>query len=137
MEEDKKEFFNRIIKRMADCLATVPSDEREMWVQAAVLDVWKPELKAGDLEKLTEGFMRLINKELNEDKKYIKVPWDENEDDDIMVSVIDSALEYLDEHGNYFSEPIKVSDMRKWLREKLPSKFNTSEIKESRLCYQS
>lgn len=137
MEQYKKEAFNRIIKRMADCLATVPPDEREMWVRVAVLDAWKPELKTGDLEKLTEGFMRLINEELNDCKNYIKVPWDENEDDDIMVAVIDSALEYLDEHGDYYSDPIKVSDMRKWLREKLPSKFNTSEIKESILCYQS
>lgn len=131
------EIFDRAIKRMAECLAGESEDDRRILIQSAILDEWKTELKSGDLEKLTEGFMCLINKELNEDKKYIKVPWDENEDDDIMVSIIDSALEYLDEHGNYFSEPIKVSDMRKWLREKLPSKFNTSEIKESRLCYQS
>ena len=131
------EIFDRAIKRMAKCLAGESEDDRRILIQSAILDEWKTELKSGDLEKLTEGFMCLINKELNEDKKYIKVPWDENEDDDIMVSIIDSALEYLDEHGNYFSEPIKVSDMRKWLREKLPSKFNTSEIKESRLCYQS
>lgn len=131
------EIFDRAIKRMAECLAGESEDDRRILIQSAILDEWKTELKSGDLEKLTEGFMCLINKELNEDKKYIKVPWDENEDDDIMVSIIDSALEYLDEHGDYFSEPIKVSDMRKWLREKLPSKFNTSEIKESRLCYQS
>lgn len=131
------EIFDRAIKRMAECLAGESEDDKRILIQSAILDEWKTELKPGDLEKLTDGFMCLINKELNEDKKYIKVPWDENEDDDIMVSIIDSALEYLDEHGNYFSEPIKVSDMRKWLREKLPSKFNTSEIKESRLCYQS
>jgi len=131
------EIFDSAIKRMAECLAGESEEDRRILIQSVILDEWKTELKPGDLEKLTDGFMCLINKELNEDKKYIKVPWDENEDDDIMVSIIDSALEYLDEHGNYFSEPIKVSDMRKWLREKLPSKFNTSEIKESRLCYQS
>lgn len=45
------------------------------------------------------------------------------EDDEIMVDVIDKALDYLDKYGDFFSEPITVQDMRVWLKSKLPSKY--------------
>lgn len=41
------------------------------------------------------------------------------EDDHIMTSIIDSSLEWLDTECDYFSEPVTVKDMRKWLKEKL------------------
>ena len=45
------------------------------------------------------------------------------EDDEIMVSIIDSALEYLDHYCDFFSKPVTVQDMRKWLKDKLPSRY--------------
>lgn len=45
------------------------------------------------------------------------------EDDEIMVDVIDKALDYLDKYGDFASEPITVQDMRDWLKSKLPSKY--------------
>lgn len=45
------------------------------------------------------------------------------EDDEIMVDVIDKALDYLDKYGDFFSKPITVQDMRDWLKSKLPSKY--------------
>lgn len=45
------------------------------------------------------------------------------EDDEIMVDVIDKALDYLDKYGDFVSEPIDVQDMRDWLKSKLPSKY--------------
>lgn len=46
------------------------------------------------------------------------IQWEDNQDDDIMVDTIDSALAYLDEECEFFSEPITVKDMRQWLRDK-------------------
>lgn len=46
------------------------------------------------------------------------IQWEDNQDDDIMVDTIDSALAYLDEECEFFSEPITVKDMRQWLRGK-------------------
>lgn len=46
------------------------------------------------------------------------IKWEDNQDDDIMVDTIDSALAYLDEECEFFSEPITVKDMRQWLRDK-------------------
>jgi hypothetical protein len=55
------------------------------------------------------------------DVKVIQVEM--TEDDEIMVDVIDNALDYLDKYGDFFSEPISVKDMRNWLKAKLPSKY--------------
>lgn len=46
------------------------------------------------------------------------IKWEDNQDDDIMIDTIDSALAYLDEECEFFSEPITVKDMRQWLRDK-------------------
>lgn len=46
------------------------------------------------------------------------IKWEDNQDDDIIVDTIDSALAYLDEECEFFSEPITVKDMRQWLRDK-------------------
>lgn len=46
------------------------------------------------------------------------IKWEDNQDDDLMVDTIDSALAYLDEECEFFSEPITVKDMRQWLRDK-------------------
>lgn len=56
-----------------------------------------------------------------EEVKVIQVEM--TEDDEIMVDVIDKALDYLDKYGDFFSEPITVQDMRVWLKSKLPSKY--------------
>ena len=56
-----------------------------------------------------------------EEVKVIQVEM--TEDDEIMVDVIDTALDYLDKYGDFFSEPITVQDMRDWLKSKLPSKY--------------
>ena len=72
-----------------------------------------------------------------EEVKVIQVEM--TEDDEIMVDVIDKALDYLDKYGDFFSEPITVQyldkygdffsepitvqDMRDWLKSKLPSKY--------------
>ena len=56
-----------------------------------------------------------------EEVKVIQVEM--TEDDEIMVDVIDKALDYLDKYGDFFSEPITVQDMRVWLKFKLPSKY--------------
>ena len=59
--------------------------------------------------------------QLAKNEKVIQIEM--NEDDEIMVSAIDSALEYLDKEYKFFSNPITVQNMRDWLKEKLPSKF--------------
>ena len=58
------------------------------------------------------------------------IKWEDNQDDDIMVDTIDSALAYLDEECEFFSEPITVKDMRQWLRNKFFHKdaFITQEV---------
>jgi hypothetical protein len=56
-----------------------------------------------------------------EEVKVIQVEM--TEDDEIMVDVIDKALDYPDKYGDFFSEPITVQDMRDWLKSKLPSKY--------------
>lgn len=56
-----------------------------------------------------------------EEVKVIQVEM--TEDDEIMVDVIDKALDYLDKYGDFFSEPITIQDMRVWLKSKLPSKY--------------
>jgi len=58
------------------------------------------------------------------------IKWEDNQDDDIMVDTIDSALAYLDEECEFFSEPITVKDMRQWLRDKFYHKdvFITQEV---------
>ena len=58
---------------------------------------------------------------MKEEVKVIQVEM--TEDDEIMVDVIDKALDYLDKYGDFFSEPITVQDMRVWLKSKLPSKY--------------
>ena len=60
-----------------------------------------------------------------DDVKFIQVEM--TEDDEIMVDVIDNALDYLDKYGNFFSEPITVQDMRDWLKSKLPSKYTENK----------
>lgn len=58
------------------------------------------------------------------------IKWEDNQDDDIIVDTIDSALAYLDEECEFFSEPITVKDMRQWLRDKFYHKdaFITQEV---------
>lgn len=58
---------------------------------------------------------------MKEEVKIVQVEM--TEDDEIMVDVIDNALDYLDKYGDFFSEPITVQDMRVWLKSKLPSKY--------------
>lgn len=58
---------------------------------------------------------------MKEEVKIVQVEM--TEDDEIMVDVIDKALDYLDKYGDFFSEPITVQDMRDWLKSKLPSKY--------------
>lgn len=58
---------------------------------------------------------------MKEEVKFVQVEM--TEDDEIMVDVIDKALDYLDKYGDFFSEPITVQDMRDWLKSKLPSKY--------------
>jgi len=59
------------------------------------------------------------------------IKWDDDcFEDDLMVDTIDSALAYLDEECEFFSEPISVKDMRQWLRDKFFHKdaFITQEV---------
>ena len=59
------------------------------------------------------------------------IKWDDDcFEDDLMVDTIDSALAYLDEECEFFSEPISVKDMRQWLRDKFYHKdaFITQEV---------
>ena len=48
-------------------------------------------------------------------------------DDDIMLNTIDQALEWLDNSGEYFSEPITISNMREWLVKKFAALPNNDD----------
>ena len=59
-------------------------------------------------------------------------------DDDIMLNIIDQSLEWLEDSGEYFSEPITISNMREWLVKKfvvLPNNDDwINQEKDDGLC---
>lgn len=94
---DKKELLDRIIWEFASQTSTMNHQERLIFIEAAILRNYKPELKGNDLSVLTEKYCEAVENELADEvynKQWVKT----NDNDQQLLDAINMAAIKIDDY---------------------------------------
>ena len=101
-EELKKQKIGRIISRMTDLLAGETPEDRRMYIECAVLSVWKTELNGDQIKDLSDALCFAVEKELNKNNQ----PTCVNVNEYVWVEITDYGWDVLEKfYYNLFNLP--------------------------------